>query len=432
MQFKMLFIFTLGLFATYVLGVQYQPEQIHISFGNNISEIVVTWSTWDKTNQSVVEYGIGGLISRAVGKWVLFTDGGNEKRKQYIHKVTLSNLLAEETYFYHCGSDLGWSNVYYFKTLPTSSTWSPHFAVFGDLGNVNAQSLPRLQEETQKGLYDAILHVGDFAYDMDSDNARVGDAFMRQLEPIAAYVPYLTCPGNHEEKYNFSNYRTRFSMSGAPDNMFYSFNIGPAHIISFNTEYYYFIKYGLKSLILQYMWLEKDLKEANKPVNRRKHPWIITFAHRPMYCSNIYADDCKDEDDIIRTGIPMLKMFGLEKLFYDNGVDLEIWAHEHSYERLWPVYNRIVLNGSYNEPYTNPRAPVHITTGSAGCDEFISKFVNNPPNWSAFRSTDYGYTRMKIHNSSHLCLEQISDDKDGKIIDHICIVKDQHRLYNSI
>ena len=28
------------------------------------------------------------------------------------------------------------------------------------------------------GYYDAILHVGDFAYDMDSDNARVGDAFM--------------------------------------------------------------------------------------------------------------------------------------------------------------------------------------------------------------------------------------------------------------
>lgn len=49
------------------------------------------------------------------------------------------------------------------------------------------------------GLYDAIIHVGDFAYDMNSDNARVGDEFMNQIQSIAAYVPYQVCPGNHEE-----------------------------------------------------------------------------------------------------------------------------------------------------------------------------------------------------------------------------------------
>jgi hypothetical protein len=31
--------------------------------------------------------------------------------------------------------------------------------------------------------------------------------------------------------------------------------------------------------------------------------------------------------------------------------------------------------------------------------------------FSAFRSTDYGYTRMQVFNSSHLYLEQVSDDK---------------------
>ena len=73
------------------------------------------------------------------------------------------------------------------------------------------------------------------------------------------------------------------------------------------------------------------------------------------------------------------------------GVDLTLWAHEHSYERLWPLYNMQVryfqstrsvssqftlkfthsflllqvCNGSLEEPYTNPCAPVHIITGSA-------------------------------------------------------------------
>lgn len=69
---------------------------------------------------------------------------------------------------YHCGSDMGWSSVYWFKTPPPDDRWQPSLAIFGDMGNENAQSLARLQEETQRGLYDAILHVGDFAYDMDS------------------------------------------------------------------------------------------------------------------------------------------------------------------------------------------------------------------------------------------------------------------------
>ena len=33
---------------------------------------------------------------------------------------------------------------------------------------MNAQSLGRLQKETQMGMYDLMFHVGDFAYDMDT------------------------------------------------------------------------------------------------------------------------------------------------------------------------------------------------------------------------------------------------------------------------
>lgn len=70
----------------------------------------------------------------------------------------------------------------------------------------------------------------------------------------------------------------------------------------------------------------------------------------------------------------------------DNGVDVAIWAHQHSYERLYPIYNYNVRNGSHEEPYRNAKAPVHITTGSAGCKEGHATFIKNPPEWSAFRS----------------------------------------------
>uniref|UniRef100_U5ERP5 Purple acid phosphatase n=1 Tax=Corethrella appendiculata TaxID=1370023 RepID=U5ERP5_9DIPT len=407
----------------------YQPEQVHLAFGEIPNSIVVTWSTIDPTNSSIVEYGIGGLILSASGTQTKFVDGGPAKHTQYIHRVVLKNLTPSSRYDYHCGSKWGWSPEFWFYTIPEGANWSPSVAIFGDMGNENAQSLARLQEDTQRHMYDAIIHVGDFAYDMDSENALVGDQFMNQIQSIAAYSPYMVCAGNHEEKYNFSNYRERFSMPGGGESLMYSFNMGPVHFIGFSTEAYYFMNYGLKSLVFQYEWLEKDLIEASKPENRALRPWIITFGHRPMYCSNDNDNDCTHHETLLRVGLPFTHFFGLEGLFYNYGVDVEIWAHEHSYERLFPIYDYKVYNGSYEEPYRNPGAPVHIVTGSAGCKEGREPFLHKMPEWSAIHSQDYGYTRMKAYNQTHLYFEQISVDKDGQVIDSFYIIKENHGSY---
>ncbi|KAI8432464.1 hypothetical protein MSG28_004852 [Choristoneura fumiferana] len=89
-----------------------QPEQVHIAFGEKSNDIVVTWSTFNDTEGSFVQYGVG--------------------------------------------------------------------------------------DEAERGHFDLILHVGDFAYDMHDDDGKRGDQFMRQIQPLAAMVPYMTCPGNHE------------------------------------------------------------------------------------------------------------------------------------------------------------------------------------------------------------------------------------------
>jgi hypothetical protein len=89
------------------------------------------------------------------------------------------------------------------------------------------------------------------------------------------------------------------NLEGGINNHFYSYNIGPAHIISFSTEFYHYINYGTHQITTQFEWLEKDLIEANKAENRQKQPWIITLGHRPMYCSIDNDTECYNYQTLV-------------------------------------------------------------------------------------------------------------------------------------
>ena len=101
---------------------------------------------------------------------------------------------------YAVGSnESGWSDLFYFTTLPEGVDWNPNILIIGDLGNKFAFTLGAIQDDIITNRYHLVVHLGDFAYDLDDDDGRMGDAFFRQIEPIAASVPYQVCPGNHEQ-----------------------------------------------------------------------------------------------------------------------------------------------------------------------------------------------------------------------------------------
>lgn len=406
------------------------PEQIHIAVGDSPDKIRVVWNTQiDTGDTNQILYGTDGKVSKVQkANTTKFIDGGSKKRSQYVHQAMLTGLEPNTVYTYMVGSTrYGYSDQLSFKTWPSGYDWAPSLAVYGDMGNTNARSIPRLETDLAAGMYDAILHVGDFAYDMHSNNGLVGDEFMRQIENLASKVPYMTCPGNHENAYNVSNYKKSFWMPGDDDKkMFFSFNMGPVHFISVSSEHLFYPVYGMQRAVRQYEWLEKDLIEANKPENRKQRPWIMLYGHRPMYCSNTDGDDCTHNESKVRVGIPALKIPGMETLLFKYGVDIALWGHEHSYERMWPVYDRKVYNGSKEAPFTNPGATVHITSGSAGCREGHDPFGKTGGPWSVFRSQDYGYLRMKVYNNTHVYMEQVSDDKDGAVIDRVMVIKETH------
>ena len=55
------------------------------------------------------------------------------------------------------------TDVFHFST-PGGSDWASRIAVFGNVG-VNLETVPAITSEVKSGLYDAVVGVGDYAYD---------------------------------------------------------------------------------------------------------------------------------------------------------------------------------------------------------------------------------------------------------------------------
>ena len=103
-----------------------------------------------------------------------------------------------------------------------------------------------------------------------------------------------------------------------------------------------------------------------------------------MYCTYPSPEGpCDAEHEASRRGIPAactnasnghacvlaadpLSTFPMEDLLYQYGVDLAIYGHIHDYERFYPVYNLKLTDDPFKEPYVDPHATVHMTTGAGG------------------------------------------------------------------
>jgi len=132
-----------------------------------------------------------------------------------------------------------------------------------------------------------------------------------------------------------------------------------------------------------------------------------------MYCSNVDdMPDCSRDAQRLRRGYPIDGVYySMEDLIAKYNVQLYLTAHEHSYERTWPVLRGDIDWSQNNHSYSNAKYPVHIIAGSAGCEEGFDGFddVFFGP-WSVIRSASYGYAHLIIYNSTHLHWSQTLDE----------------------
>ena len=396
------------------------PRQVHIGFGDSPTEIVVMWST-ELNDTSVVEHYHGDKSNAKSTEGQTLYFEMNHNGLKFLHRVVLKDLIPGQKYFYAArGKDDRSISEQFSFTIPKAEGVHSYM-VYADLG-LMSKGLPHVIYEPKQRKYDAVFHVGDIAYDLGTDGGRVGDRFMDRIQMLAARVPYMTIPGDHEMfQISKDHYLHRFSNPGNTwpmrmDKLWYSLDIGKAHFISLSTEVFFM---DTKNIYTEIDWLVHDLEKAN--ANRKKIPWIIVFTHRPLYCStDDKREDCTNVNSRVRKH--------LEDVFYFYGVDLVLSGHQHLYERTYPVYKGHVL--AYN--YLDPRGPVHLIVGTMG-NPYLTEYGSKPGGaWSSVimsEKEEEMYGHLNIYNDTHLHWEaRLAQDNDVR--DAMWIIQRIHGPFN--
>jgi len=356
--------------------------------------------------------------------------------------------------------------------IPTNVAMVADMALTGH--HMRPDQGPSSIESIMKANVQAVLHVGDVAYDIDDDCGENGDAFMRGIEPISSKVPWIFVVGDHEGGRKSLHYKdlgghcggdyeglfmrigmgkggagggfgggqhilSRASRSGSL--FFFSFDIGLIHFVAINSDAWI---HACNYWMLESMtaWLRSDLAR----VERKVTPWVILLSHRSLYCVKNEDTECNQESGALRYGVPAELLakgldvadfapraivgneenqYGLEPIINEFNVDIVFSGHTHHYERSYPSENGAPTSKSY----INPSSPVYITGGLSGVTE--DKFELPPEDFTAFRDEQYrtSWGNLTAYNDSVLEWKQVIARDDSELDSFII---DRHQKSGSI
>jgi Calcineurin-like phosphoesterase len=131
--------------------------------------------------------------------------------------------------------------------------------------------------------------------------------------------------------------------------IYYSFDWGSAHFTAVDTQG------DLAEGSDQRTWLEGDLAAARA----RNVPWLIVFFHRAPYTVGRYGSGTllAKTLEIRRLLAPIIDRFG---------VDLVLNAHDHNYQRTYPLRDGAVVGAGQDPHYLSPGGAIYVVAGGGG------------------------------------------------------------------
>ena len=95
-----------------------------------------------------------------------------------------------------------WSKPYTFRApyghgsaAKSGGSNATRVAIYGDMGNTRGNNMGNLHAGCASGAIDAVVHMGDHAYDMGGGNDYHGDAYMQAFQGVLAQCPWLPVIG---------------------------------------------------------------------------------------------------------------------------------------------------------------------------------------------------------------------------------------------
>ncbi|CAG9310824.1 unnamed protein product [Blepharisma stoltei] len=385
------------------------PEQVHVAVGAYPGLIQFTWSTRLSTPTSAVRIGLNpSYLKYYYGTSNTFTNGTNS----WVIHTANATLYPGATYMYQVGCILTNFSQVFKLTVPPSTGSSSTYLIYADLdigldGNLSWTEIGNRWPQLN---IDAVIHMGDIAYDLSTDYGTWGDAFMNSIQPVASSVPYMVCVGNHEGDDNYVNYLARFAM---PNNQFY---------YTWASGYVRFLAIDTETIVQQASDLTEMIGYIQNVLNRTQadkeaYPWLVVYGHRPFYClSTQKKKSCGSESRLLQST--------LESLFYTYNVDLYVNGHVHNYERTTPVYQEKVMgSGGSGNVYIDPLATIYVTTGGIGADgNNYDIDTQGVPSWLAAQDGNLSYSVFTAFNATHLFWQQWETGKN-KTSDEFWIIK---------
>lgn len=323
--------------------------------------------------------------------------------------VSKSGLLAI-TFMLFLLTGVHFSSALSISTQTTnrmSSAQEFNFAAAGDWG-CNEMS-KRTAKNIQNKDPEIVLALGDFSYQKDTG------CWFKIMSPLLNKTRIVIGEHDYDNANNsrLYDYVNSFNLSDP----YYSFNYGNVHflamssIVPFNNQS---LPYKLlRDDSRQKQFISDDLYVAsqNKSIN-----WIVVFLYKPMYSSPTYHES----EEFLRDSY--------HPLFDLYGVDIVLQAHNHNYQRSFPIrYNAtnssipVVVDHNHNM-YMNPKGTIFMTVGTAGAEQY--NFTARAP-FIATQFESFGFLDIKMADNGTKMICTFYDDRDGNEKDRFTIIQNK-------